>query len=602
MSELFVIKILNQINSWRGGFITPTEFSERFRISIEKSAEVLDTGVCDGIFFQTSSSDNPQTSEYGIKGIIMDEIKNKIIRDDLKKFDEFLNKYFGEIQENLKILDEELTILRDDCLQALALKQRTRATELLVQKIEENNFIYTTKDDIKSEAWIYREGLYKPQGESYIKEFCRLILGHAYTTQLVNEVINKIKADTFIEQDNFFRNENPIEVPILDGILNVITKEVYPFSPKKIFFNKLPINYDRNAKCPKITEHFKTILKDESDAEVMFELFGYLLLKENRLEKSFMFLGNGRNGKSKTLELIKRFLGVDNCSALPLKSMHEESFSLSELFGKMCNIAGDLSSDDLKSTGTFKMLTGRDTIQAKRKFLRDLFFVNYSKLIFACNELPKVFDMSEGFWSRWLLLEFPYKFITQKEIDELPESEKTNKKLINPDIIEEITTPEELSGLLNKALEGLERILNNKEFSYSKGTQEVKDTWIRVSNSFTAFCIDCLEEDYNSKISKKELRKKYHQYCRFYRLRGAGDKEIKATLQDMFGVIESREFQGDNQWDGITFKGNNGFSTYRGKKSLPIGEKTPVTSEYDKIEVVKISNSQLNKLEEKENA
>lgn len=536
--------------------ITPTKFGQMFKIAPERAMEYLDEGVSREIFIQSLFLEsNKLDSEYQVSEMIEAELAQRIVRDDLKEFDDFGNKYFGEIDIREVVLSPELQKIQQKCLMYISLRQRTTATELLVKEIESNTFIHTTKDDQKSEMWIYIDGIYEPQGESFVKEFCRRILGYAFTSQIANEVIAKIQADTFIGQEEFFRNENQTELPILDGLLNIITKEISPFSPKKIYFNKLPIHYNPDAICPRIDSHFKTILRNEEDAKVMYEIFGYCLLKENSLEKAFMFSGFGRNGKGKTLSLLKAFLGIKNCCALPLKLMHEESFSLHELFGKMCNIAGDLSSGDLKSTGVLKNLIGRDTIQAKRKFLRDLNFVNFAKLVFACNELPKVFDLTEGFWTKWLLLEFPYKFITQKEYNSLEEKDKKDKKIINPDIIKELTTEEELSGLLNIALDSLIVVLENKEFSSSKGTEEIKSIWIRISNSFTAFCHEHLEEDYNSKISKKDLRKVYRNYCKRHKLKGAGDKEIKSTLQDVFGADEMQEKESGNRfWDGVKFK------------------------------------------------
>ena len=289
----------------------------------------------------------------------------------------------------------------------------------------------------------------------------------------------------------------------------------------------------------------------------MLELIGYLLYKEYKIEKAFMFVGKGRNGKSKTLELMKRFLGVGNCSNLPLSVMKHDSFSLSELFSKMANLAGDLSNTDLKETGTIKELIGRDTIQAKRKFLRDLNFVNYAKLVFAANELPKVYDTTDGFWTKWVLLEFPYKFITQKEFDSLSEEDKKNKKIIDTDIINKICTPSEMSGLLNEALEGLSRLLKNEDFSYSKGTSEVKELWIRQSDSFTAFCLDNIQEDIYSVLTKSELRRAYFNYCKNHNIKGCSNTSIKITLQNKYGAEESRKKLNDNQvyvWEGISFK------------------------------------------------
>jgi len=278
-------------------------------------------------------------------------------------------------------------------------------------------------------------------------------------------------------------------------------------------------------------------------------------LKEYRIEKAIMFVGKGRNGKSKTLELMKRFIGIENCSAIPLRNLTEDSFELSDLFSKMANLAGDLSNSDLRETGMIKQLIGRDIIAAKRKFLKVLKFVNYAKMIFAANELPKVYDTTDGFWTKWVLIEFPYKFVNKKEFKN--SQNKKNLKILNPDIMEELSTGEELSGLLNLALDGLDRLSKQKDFGYSKNTKQVKDMWIRQSDSFTSFCIDNLEEDEFSTITKKEMRREYFLYCKENKLKGVSDKAIKITLQNKYGVEESRKQHAGTQeytWEGVRFK------------------------------------------------
>ncbi len=283
-------------------------------------------------------------------------------------------KYISEQKSEEKakelnvIQDTDYSNLQKEVFTSLALKDRDKATELIVKQIEKDNYIYTTRDDIKSEMWIYKEGVYVPQGKSFVREFSRNILEDTYTVHLSNAIVSKIEADTFIEHDEFFNTNIINEVPLLNGILNIRTREITSHTPKKIFFNKLPINYDETKDCPNIHIHFKSILKDKESIDVMLEIFGFLLLKEYKIEKAFMFVGYGRNGKSKTVELMKRFIGAENCSSLPLRSLIEESFSLSELFGRMANLAADLSKTDLKETGMIKSLIGRDTIQAHRKY------------------------------------------------------------------------------------------------------------------------------------------------------------------------------------------------------------------------------------------
>lgn len=193
----------------------------------------------------------------------------------------------------------------------------------------------------------------------------------------------------------------------------------------------------------------------------------------------------------------------------------------------------------------------------EKVFLPDLVFENHAKFTFACNELPMVYDLSRGFWDRWILLDFPYEFTDQSEINKMEDDSMF--KLRDEDIISKITTEEELSGLLNKFLEGLERLMKNRKFSSTLGSDEVKDRWIRKANSFIAFCFDMIEEDYESKISKKELRKRYAQYCKEHKISSKSDIVIKRTLQESYGANETFGNSGlqdgfDRYWEGIKWK------------------------------------------------
>jgi phage/plasmid-associated DNA primase len=208
--------------------------------------------------------------------------------------------------------------------------------------------------------------------------------------------------------------------------------------------------------------------------------------------------------------------------------------------------------------------------------------------------LPLTYDLSQAFWSRWIILEFPYTFVTEKELKEIPENEKSKYKIKDPNIIEKITTKDELSGLLNLALNGLKRLMENNCFSYSKNTEEVKRLWLRKSSSFNAFLMDCTELNEEETTLKSELRKAYSRYCRKHKLRGASDKVIKGVLSEM-GVGDEREsFDGVQKavWVGIKLReeedlskcvskenskgseDSNGFSTYPNNSNSYIGSKT----------------------------
>jgi len=471
-----------------------------------------------------------------------------------KKYIAYLNS--SEANEKKELKSKFLELVKDN--------KTAQATEIIVNYILKHNNIFTTKDDLKSEIWIYKEGVYLPQGRSDIKEIMRGILEAWYNQYYYNLVIAKIEPDTYIDCKKFFSSNYPDELPVQNGILNIITKKLNSFTPEKIFFNKLPIEYNPSAICPAIDSFLNDVLSNKEDKLVFYELAGFSLMKEYRFEKAFMLVGNGRNGKGRCLELLKRMVGAENCASLPLSALIPDSFNIYELFGKLLNLAGDIGNKDLQETSYFKSLTGRDIVTTKRKFLSGLTFENYAKFVFACNELPSVYDTSRGFWDRWVLLEYPYTFVTQAELEKA--TNKTNLKIKDENIINKIITPKELSGLLNQALEGLKRVIDNKNFSVTKGTQEIKELWIRKSNSAIAFAFDNLVEDYDNIITKKEFRKKYSDYCKKHGVPNKSDFVIKKTLQEMFGVSDEKIMVGNlnssrysNEsiawvWQGIRWK------------------------------------------------
>jgi putative DNA primase/helicase len=436
-------------------------------------------------------------------------------------------------------------------LEFLREKKYFDCSEMLVEFVKSQRYIYTTKDDIKSEVWIYKEGIYVPEGKSEIKEILRWILGKFYSEKSYKDTMIKIEADTFIDADEFFKDKYPHEIILLNGIFNLTTKTLSPYTHEKIFFNKFNVNYNPSAKCPQIDKFLSEVLAYEEDKKVFYEIAGFGLLKDYTYEKAFMLVGDGRNGKSKSIQLLKTVYGIENCSAIPLSSLDANSFSISELYGKHLNIAGDIGNQDLKDTSLFKGLTGRDTISAKRKYLRDIKFTNFAKFIFACNDLPMVYDTSKGFWDRWTLLEYPYTFVSKEEYDS--SEDKSNLKIKNDRIIEEITTPEELSGFFNEIVKALDRLILQNKFSSSKGTKDVKLCWIKKSNSFASFCEEWIEPS-THEVSKKELRKRYSEYCKEHNVRNKSDKVIAIYLQENYGVFDSQNSNFDRVWEGIQFK------------------------------------------------
>jgi len=472
---------------------------------------------------------------------------------------EDMKKELGISSDSKRLVEFADHDFKADVLTKIAKGEKDLATEMLVKRIMAVDSIFAIRDDMKVEAYIYRDGVYRNNANSFVKQRVRSILGDAYTEQFASRVLSKIYLDTFIDAKDFFKVHNPNRIAVANGLLDFKEKKLYPFTPTEIHFMKLPVMFDQSKECPTIKKHFNTVLRGERDILVMQELCGYFLLRDTKFEIAFMFLGDGRNGKGKTLILFKDFLGAENCTAIPLQEFESDQYSVSNLLNKLANLGGDLSPTALRQTGKFKSILGRDNQDANRKFLPRIQFIPFAVHVYSANQLPITYDKTLAFFNRWGMIDFPFTFYSKAEYDKLGDIDKKNARIGDPDIVRKMTTPDELSGLLNWALEGLSRLLKQGTFSTGDTTQDIKNRWIRKSDSFAAFCMDHIKVDFDAAIPKDVLRIVYSEYCRKYKLIPTSDYQIKKVLMEELGVSEQRILVADDRkhaWMYIGFKEN----------------------------------------------
>jgi putative DNA primase/helicase len=364
--------------------------------------------------------------------------------------------------------------------------------------LAKNHYVTHT---ITKEMYVYIDGIYRPEGEVKIEQVVQDKLKDQVKTRHVNEVIDCIKRETYQPPKKFENPDNQIAVK--NGLLDVKKQELHPFTPEKIHIIQVPVKYSPDAKCPKIIHFFKQVNHLE-DIPVVQEMFGYCLYKDYPVAKAFMLLGGGENGKSTSTNLLEAFLGKTNIATPSLQNLLDNRFASIELYNKLANIHADLSPAPLQNTGVFKMLTGRDLMWADKKHVDPFQFVNYAKLIYSANELPKTDDRTKAFFRRWIIIEYPNEF---------PEDSPDT----DPHILEKLTTEEELSGLLNWALQGLRRVLENGRFSTTEPMKEIEKKWIIQTDSLRAFCNIALEKQPESYIVKKDLwETAYQDFCERY--------------------------------------------------------------------------------------
>jgi len=364
--------------------------------------------------------------------------------------------------------------------------------------------------------WHYHSnlGIFKPDGVAYVEDQAKKALGPKAKPAHIAEVLKLAMIGTYADPALFV--EDPNIIVLENGVYHLDAGELTPHSSIHHAKAALPVKYDPDAKCPAILKFLDEVIPDA--VPTFQEWLGYHLYKDMIYHKAAMFIGDGANGKTTLQDVMNAFLGRDNVSHVNLYKLVEGRFSTSELYLKLANISPEIASSELKRTGAFKSLTGHDRIMAEKKYRDPFYFTNYAKLTFLCNQLPTTPDQSSAFFRRWLLFIFPNKFEDTK---------------CDPKILDKLTTPEELSGLLNWAREGLRRLQENGRFTKSMTADELQEQYESMSDPITAF----IQTHIIASTGGAELKSVVYQaYYRFCRDRGY----VAVTTKTFTGELKSR--------------------------------------------------------------
>ncbi|MGA2628385.1 MAG: phage/plasmid primase, P4 family [Candidatus Bathyarchaeia archaeon] len=289
------------------------------------------------------------------------------------------------------------------------------------------------------------------------------------------------------------------KLAVLNGILNLETGTVEQPSPDQFIVVQIPVKFDPAAKCPNIDQFLSQVVP-ESMIPLLIESVAYCLWQAMPIHKALMLIGGGSNGKSTFQKVMTKFLGEENTTSATLQSLCETRFMAAELYLKLANLSADLPDKALTRTGMFKTTTGGDRVQGEKKFKNPFWFYNYAKQIYSCNQIPSTPDDTDAYYRRWNIVEFPTKFQGEN---------------CDPNILDKLTTPEELSGLLNKTLEVLPALLKRGAFSSDETIEQIRDKYILKSNSAKAFIEARLQASVNhtDQIFKEELYREYVYFC-----------------------------------------------------------------------------------------
>ncbi|MEB8772355.1 phage/plasmid primase, P4 family, partial [Bacillus cereus] len=250
---------------------------------------------------------------------------------------------------------------------------------------------------------IYKEGVYSDKQEDIEEAMIRHIPALKRMQRQETIAYLQLKA----KHKNFASTKY---VVVKNGVFNLETWQLEDFTPEIITRNKIPVAYIPGAYYEVTDKTFNKIaVNDKKIRAILEEILGYILFRRNEFAATFILTGDGSNGKSSYLKIIRKLIGSDNASSLDLNEL-DQRFKTAELFGKLANIGDDIGKGYIKESSIFKKLSTGETLNVERKGKDPFDFTNYAKLIFSANEMPRINDFSDGLGRRLQIVPFKAKF------------------------------------------------------------------------------------------------------------------------------------------------------------------------------------------------
>jgi len=338
-----------------------------------------------------------------------------------------------------------------------------------------------------------------------------------------------------------------------NGILNIHTREFILNSKDYYFDSMINVDYDEKAgDCSSFMEYLNHTFNGDYDTiDNIIKLGGYLLDTSCAAKKMFMFNGPGGSGKSTLIDTYSMFFvesmdSKNQVTGLSLEELAGSGFDKALLINSRFNPCAETKKGYIDAEEIKKIISG-DVIKVRQVYSEAVNFRPKTKIVVACNGLPKFTDTSDGIYRRLCTIEFTNQYKSPSDYKLIKQPELKKIYLWDSELFDKIKS--EKSAILNLFVDGLVSLKANKyEFIDSAASVKALAEFKRDSDTVREFLEDNYELDTNSETPLKEVFENFRlwymdnvQDSKSMKFRSA---EMGKRIREVFGV----ESQGQRKW------------------------------------------------------
>jgi putative DNA primase/helicase len=385
-----------------------------------------------------------------------------------------------------------------------------------------------TDEAIENAMWLYLDKCKTKVVTKELEKLCRF----CPDTKIVANAIKALRSEIAI-RDNINppawigkTNLPPVEefISLGNGLLHLPTRTLHEATPEYFCTNASKVLFDPAAKCPQWETFINSGLSgDQESIDLQQDWMGYTLSPDTSQQKILLCFGLPRSGRGTMARIQRALLGGNDVVAGPTMSDLGDNFGLETVYTKSLAIIPDARvSTKNKAQACERLLgiSGEDVLDIPRKNKPAVTAAVKTRIQILTNELPSLGDGSGALANRYLALWFK-KSVLGSEDTQLTEKLK-----------------KELSGILNYALDGYDRLKKRECFVQPKMSKELIQDIKRLGSNVVQFIEDeCIVGD-TLQVEVDEVWKSFLLWCAAANVREQGSKEwfgrnLKSVVPDL---------------------------------------------------------------------
>lgn len=361
----------------------------------------------------------------------------------------------------------------------------------------------------------------KVGSEKYTKKRVQInsLISKLETTMYINSVLTEAKI-IFKTENPEFESKLDKKIYLLgfnDGVYDLKMGKFRKGTPQDYITKSVGYEYPMKSepeKREKIMKMLREIIPNENVRNYVLKFLSYCLSGDIRHQKVHFFSGEGSNGKSLLLELMRKVMG-EYSTTIPITILVQKRPNadnanphMYKAINSRLTIFNEPDMDDEINSGIIKELSGGEKIVARGLYKDPVEFLPQFKMVILCNVLPKLHKQS-GYaeWRRLCNIKFESKFV------DIPDPENGNEYKKDESLSNNF---EEWKGEFMLILLEYYNKYQNEGLTEISEIQAFTNEYKENNNPYKEFIESCLEktDNENDGISQQKVCALYNMWIK----------------------------------------------------------------------------------------